>query len=117
MPAGGILFHGGDGDDSVRVIGTSAGDTFSASHSQVLFGTSRIDLDGVERERIDGNGGDDTLILTAPFVDVPVFNVTGASTLKLQAGAYDIDRDLGSDAPGLDVVAGPGAVAPGFSGS
>ena len=90
-----VAIDGGDGFDSVVVIGTEADDDF-VINADGVYGAGRfVSFIGVERVDIDGAEGDDTftVLSTPPGVQIRIFGGLGSDTINVGADAQTVFAD------------------------
>ena len=90
-----VAIDGGDGFDTVVVIGTEADDDF-VINAEGVYGAGRfVSFIGVERVDVDGAEGDDTfsVLSTPPGVQVRIFGGLGSDTINVGADAQTVFAD------------------------
>lgn len=109
IPTGDIKFNGGDGDDTVIMIGTEGSDGASFNGDEVQDGSGNaIDTTSTERFRFDGRGGNDTLIYNETIADPTFIGGAGRNLLFVQAPTWAYDVDAATQNEEIDVHIGGG---------
>lgn len=108
---GSDVVDGGGGVDTLRFIGSNAGEIFtlSANGSRVRFtrniGNVTMDLKGIERVDLETLGGADTVVMNdLSKTEVVELNVNLAGTLGGSNGDSQIDQVIVTGTHGADVV-------------
>ena len=116
-----VRIDGGDGADTVRVVGSDANDRIilragTGNVSEIVVGQTRIELTGFESIDVDASGGDRVTLYDSRGDDLLTadgdhtrlsgvgyeFNVRGASEIYVHSVAGGTDRAILSDTAGDD---------------
>ena len=85
-----VRFHGGTGDDTLHVVGSSGSETLTGGNGKAILFGDQIDFigKGFENISIDGNGGEDLAVLSDSAAKDEF--VGGATKATLSGGGYSL---------------------------
>jgi Glycosyl hydrolases family 28/Bacterial Ig-like domain (group 2) len=93
VPAGGLSFTGGSGENSLSIIGTAGNDSVNVAAASVTFDSdSPVSYANVQSITVNGGNGADIFTQSAQPGGAATLNFlpTSADTLNINAGIYNI---------------------------
>jgi len=84
--------------DLLQVVLTDSADAITINSSRLAIASASIYFSNVEAMQIDGQGGDDSVAITASLPFTPRFSGgDGSDSLAISSGAYTLSTDAGVD--------------------
>jgi len=93
-----IDIQGGDGVDTVRVIGTEFGDQFVVTASGIFGAGLTVTYSGIERLELDAAEGDDEIYIlsTSAMVETSIFGGLGSDRISVAGDAPEVISEGGT---------------------
>ena len=101
-----VTVHGGDGFDTLRVIGTEFLDRFLITPTEIFGGGRKTIFDTIEKIIVDGAEGDDEFYVlgtldTDPKIDISLYGGLGSDLFSIAGDTVEVDAGTEGDRPAV----------------